>query len=246
MDTRLNKPVFAASIAKIPLSVLLAEQAVDPIEEITIYPDVVDVSGGGDYDVPITDAIAVTAHELLEDMLKKSGNTAYRIFSRKYGADMINNFYIEMGWPESLVKKVGDEKIEISTTTASEATEQLKTLLLQPGWVGAAAQDALTTRKEARYGIQAVVQTDRLHTIASKTGEYTCTRNEPDGDDRAYRNEVACVEGKEGKIFYAMMTSSHRLTKGYLSTQVLNQAGAEIASTVGLLQALSIGRRALL
>ena len=243
-----DNPEFAASLAKVPLSVLLARRLQDPTEELTVYPDVIDATGGGEYDKPRADAFVVTAHDLLADMLENSGNTAYRIFSRMHGVDTINDFYGEMGWPVSKVvaNEKDNEKIDIGPTTAYEATQQLDALMTDTSWIGQLARERLSGKNAARYGIQSVAyRRGGGVTIASKTGEYTCAPDEPDRDDRSYRNEVVKSLG-DSDLSMAILTSADRRTRGYLSAQVVTHFGIEILSALGVSPTVSLGRRALL
>jgi beta-lactamase class A len=243
LENYAHDPVYGASLGKLPLAALLIETGVlDPDADWPVPLDIVDRSGGGKYD-NLTEATTATTSELLDDMLRRSGNTAYRILAPAAGgSEALNEFYTLKGWHRTRTMAAANGRVYLGETTAHEALSQLEAVLLHEGGSDTLAQvarHALEHSEVNKHGIRQHVKAKKI-TIANKTGEYPGDVR----DGQAYRHDVGRVSGPNGELWYSVLTTSDKRTLGILADQVVGQISTEIAVAAGERSAALLARSA--
>ena len=220
--------MFGASVGKIPLAHMVIEH-LNPDEDFDINKDDI-VDGGGAFDQSTSQGIAKTA-ELLEDMLKNSGNTAFRLLAERLGGpDEIQAYYEQNGWVHTTVDRADNGRTILGQTTPSEVLAQLQ-LLIAPGSpspLSVVARDALQGNTVSVHGIRQNPLDNSL-TVYNKTGEYNGDKSDP----YVVRHDVGVVQGRKGTINYAVMTKSPRFARGLIANQVVRHFGAEMLVAAG-------------
>lgn len=227
--------LFEASLGNVPLTHMVIDrfyaQDIFPIK-----PELIAKSGSGIFDGH-ADRPQATAEELLEDMLKRSGNTAFNVFSEALGgADEINSFYKDRGWARTKVGETLNGKVEVGSTTPREALEQFQGLLelSDDNPLVETVQNSLRDYTSARYGIRQRVQPSNDLVIYNITGEYNGDHHAHNPVPYSVRHDVGAIEGENGIILYALMTSTTKnMFKTKIASEILGQFGAEFASVVG-------------
>jgi len=235
--------VFGASIGKLPL----ADMAINLLysdEVWEIGSAIVDRTGGGAYDQVTTRQEATTA-ELLDDMLRNSGNTAYRVLARGLGGpDAINGYFENKGWFSEVGSDPVSGRAVLGETSAEEAMMQMKEVL--NGTTGdkrlrERARFALNNSSATDQGIRRYAKNTPDLQIFNKTGRY----NGDEDDPLVFRHDVGFVKGSRRSISYAVLTSSPMRMRGVVASAVVSQFGAEVAREAGGPDVISLGSRAL-
>jgi beta-lactamase class A len=238
----ITNQLFAASLGKLPLAHMVIALLASGTE-IQISKDFIDTTGGGSLDTIKKDGI-VTVNELLDDMLRNSGNTAYRLLAHYLGGpDGLRPFY-EAHWKNTTVYNAPNGRALIGETTINEAYLQLHTLLT--GTTGDSslrtiAIDSLAHNTVTKHGIRQFVAPTSTLGIFNKTGEYNGDTEDP----RNYRHDVGIVTGPKGALGYAIMTTSSQRGRGILADMTVAQVGAELARKVGGRDSTSLASRAI-
>jgi hypothetical protein len=192
---------------------------------------------------------SIDVAELMEDMLKRSSNDAFREIAIVFGGPDEINRYLSPNWRHTHVNtdpKTG--RTEIGNTTPSEILMQFRELIARKDEVDDPFYDviinSLRQNEVERYGIRQVMsaQTAKASSL-DKSGEYN-------GDDKtpAVRNVVGLLMGKDGRqsYLYSCMTSARPgKASGWLENQIVAQFGAEMLDATGHQHTVGLGLRAL-
>lgn len=238
-----DEQLFGAALGHLPLAAMMIEtNLIFPTRRFDIPRDVIDTNGRGEYDhldAPDT----ATASELLDDMLRRSGSTPFRILSSREGVGgpaVMNYFYQTKAWTRTRISDVSDSKPSLNETTASEALRQLQTIVTGTngnGYLRMVASDALEHNETYKYGIRQRVEPQEDIKIFNKTAEYPGDEQ----DDRAYRHDVGMVDGPTGRVWYAFLTSSNKVGRGLMANGLIGQMTADIAVSTGARQIRTLG-----
>lgn len=224
-----DKELFGASLGKIPLAYMVIDR-LDPNEMLDI-DDSVRLSGGGMYDHK-GESVCVPVGRVLEDMLRYSGNTAYRVLSEAVdGPDEINLYYDDQGWGTTNVIKAANGRTQLGYTTPRESLLQLQALLdpTDQRQLAEVARVSLSHNAVENHGIRQIILPGETIKISNKTGEYNGDSHDP----AIFRHDVGLVSGPKGTVWYSVMTAAPLISRGYFSDMVVGQFGAEIVHAVG-------------
>lgn len=230
-----DEPVFGASLGKLPLAVMAAEN-LEPYAPLPLH-DVHGVEPG------------LTAAELVEKMLKKSDNVSYRVLAEVLGGpEEINKFYHGKGWQETRVLSAPNGRAQLAETTATESLAQLKYILGSSldNELAEIARQALSEQNVHKHGVRQLKLDDPSVHIFNKTGEYNGDLHDP----VIYRHDVGSIFGPDARVSYAIMTSvpneavSLMTAKKFLADGVVKHFGAELVTYVGGSLKPSVGARA--
>lgn len=196
----------------------------------------------------------VPVFRLFEDMLLRSGNTAYKILTRVYAdrhgsqaerADIINEEYKRAGWRNTRVEGVADA-VEIGTTSAADVLDQFRFLNTaadgaKQGSLAEVAWNSLGHSMNNGKGVRSfdlVPGTDVVNTSAAHSG-----------DSGIYGNESGFVilpstKEDDPVLQYAFMIQTKN--RGHLASakanyfydrmsgEIARQAGARVPRYLGL------------
>lgn len=225
---------FAASVNKVPVSVLLLEKL--RTKQITLDTQLTwvasDVRGGaGDFDQPGA-PLNGTVREVLKDLLNKSGNTAVRIIVNKVlgGADAVNT-----AWKQRynlqhtyLQPLEGDpSKFYLGYTNSTESLKMLKKIVESHDYYGRVMQDYMATNIWDAMGVRSVLGDQKDIKLINKIGFL----NDPEGNNRHDIGFI--INTKTGKtLSYAFLeTSPDAVTPQ--ADQSLKDLGAALIRRVG-------------
>jgi hypothetical protein len=234
--------LFAASLGKLPLA-HMAISLLSSGATVDIQKDFIDSAGGGALD-RVGQSGLVTVDVLLDDMLRNSGNTAYRVLADYMGGPEALRAYYEIHWKKTSVHSAANGRAQIGETTAYEAYSQLHSLLTDTSGdesLRNVAIDALSHNTVTNHGIRQFVAPSSTVRIFNKTGEYNGDATDPQN----YRHDTGYIRGDRGDVGYAIMTTSSARSRGIIANMTVAQFGAELARKVGGKDTASLGSRAM-
>ena len=228
-----DKEFFAASTEKVTLALLARKYITTEIKDFL-------------HDQP-HDSVDVA--ELMEDMLMRSSNNAFRELAIIFGGPEEINKYLSPYWRHTHVDAdTRTGRTQIGNTTPSEILMQFRELIARREQADDPFYDviisALRQNEVERYGIRQVMTTRAAkESSLDKSGEYN-------GDDTtpAVRNVVGLLMGKGGgqSYLYSCMTSARPgKASGWLENQIVAQFGAEMLEATGHQHTAGLGLRAL-
>lgn len=217
---------FAASIGKLPLALMVVEQLA-PERESDLAAQGLDVA------------------ELIEAMLGRSDNGAYRALAELMEGPEAINQYMATKWRHSRVVRASNGRTQIGDTTPLEALMQFRELISADDGnrdLKNAAIGALRDGEVTNHGIRQVLSGPQKSIILDKTGEYN-----GDEDTDSVRNNTGLVVGvnRYPTLLYSFMSSGRPgKAYGWIEDKIIALATAEVLEATGNGKALSLGRRA--
>lgn len=206
---------WAASLSKLFVTSLLLEdlRAGNITLDTVVSWDQSDRrAGAGQYDTD-TSPLSATVHDVLFDMLNRSGNTAVRIVVNKMlgGAAAVNTRY-ESQYPQLEVTRllpVDANRFLLGYTTPKEVDFILNKLYSQTDSYASVVKNALATNIFNDYGPRSQVKDKDNITVMDKQGQL----NDPEGNNR---HDVGVIENaKNGhKLRYVLMTTNFEQPAG--------------------------------
>jgi|GEM_PF-510615 len=167
---------FAASINKLPIAMLLLQDLrADRVSmDDMLSWSAADVRGGyGIYDQPNAPTHA-TIHDLIFDMLNRSGNTAVRALVNKTslgGAMAVNERLAQ--YPKLIQTRlqiVGSDKFYLGNTTAAESSWIMKQVQRTKDSYEQFMQQAMATNIFTDFGVRSQLAGNSYITLANKVG----------------------------------------------------------------------------
>jgi hypothetical protein len=249
-------PYFGASLGKLFIVPVILEHF-RAEDELHIPLRFVKDDGAGRFDQirHIGASQMATVDELLEDMLKRSGNAAYRIFADAFGPEALNDFYQRNGWRHTHVECIEDPEYtgrflaNLGPTSAKESLAQLCELLCldDDSKLSRTVVDALENNQVNTHGIRRVMPaftSGSTVQVYNKSGEYN-----GDKDTEGVRNDVGIVYGEQASLSYSLSArfNSRRssLGSGWIADQAIGQATAEILQMATGRKPILLGNRAI-
>jgi beta-lactamase class A len=191
---------FAASINKIPITLLLLEdlRAGEINLDQTVVWQPTDVRGGfGDFDQPGAPTQA-TVREILQDMLNKSGNTVTRA-SVNYllsGPEAVNARFAEKPQLSNTELTVlGPTSFYLGDSTPRDAMWALQALLEPQDTYGKFVKKALATNIFTDFGVRSQLSDENNILLVNKIG----LLDDPEGNNR---HDVGIIYNKHTRKSY--------------------------------------------
>lgn len=177
-------PHFAASINKLPVTMLLIEEL--KANHITLdttltWTESDRRAGNGVYDAD-TAPLQATVRQVLHDMLNRSGNTAVRVLVNKVlgGATEVNNRLAQV--PElthTRLIPLEEDRFYLGNTTSKEALFVLRTIMAENASYAQLVKNSLSTNIFVEDGVRSQLAGNDFIVLANKTG----LLYDPDGNN---------------------------------------------------------------
>lgn len=199
---------FAASVNKLPVTMLLQEElragTVSLDDVVELPPADQRIGGAGRFDAG-DDTPEATIGEILEDMLKQSGNTAVRVLVTQLGGPELVNDRLEQdpNLAHTYLIELGEGRFWLGNTTPRESMYVMEKVVTGEDEYASFVKTALENNVFSDYGVKSQRGDSDYIVLANKMGQL----DDPDGNNR---HDVGIIYNTRTgeKYGFSIMTTS--------------------------------------